>query len=169
MTRSLIWDALCFSQIFFLSGNRRMVVGRLSDGRRMVVGQSSDSRRTTVFGWLHFKFQISIGQGWGTTQPFQPPSSPTPALANWNDILWKNRENILEKSALNCKIIIISNFKFQLARAGSPLWPMGVVKRQGRLPFRGRPQPWPIEIWSFKKKSEKNGTKTKTKTKQNFE
>ena len=74
MTRSIIWDIFRFSQ--FVSC--RAIVGRCSDGRRTAVLWSLDvCFRTKI---LIFKFQISIGQGWGTAVPSRPsePSRPSP-------------------------------------------------------------------------------------------
>ena len=69
------------------------LVGRSTDVRWTAVGWSSDGHFRTIkydefqkfkFQILNFKFQISIGQGWGPSEPFQPPSRPATALANWN-------------------------------------------------------------------------------------
>ena len=61
---------------------------------------------------------------------------------------------VVDESIHNSKLFW-KKFKFQLARAGAR--PCRSVR-----PCRP-PQPWPIEIWNFKKNSEKKRTITKTK------
>ena len=60
MTRSIIWDTLCFSLIFFSSGGRRTVVGWSVDGRRMIVGRPfSHDKIRWISKVQFFKFEIS--------------------------------------------------------------------------------------------------------------
>ena len=64
--------------VFSCRGHSRAVVGRCSVGHRTAVLWSSDGCFRTKI--LISKFQISIGQGWGTAVPLLPsePSRPSP-------------------------------------------------------------------------------------------
>ena len=88
------------------------LVGRSTDVRWTAVGWSSDGHFRTIkydefqkfkFQILNFKFQISIGQGWGPSVPFRPsePSRPSPGQLKFE--IWN----------LKFEIWIFENFKRQ--------------------------------------------------------
>ena len=81
-TRSIVWEALCFSGFFS------------SDGRQTAVGQLGGASQTTPL-ILIFKFQISIGQGRG--QPFRPSRRPRP----WPIEIWNLRKTFEKISNQN--------------------------------------------------------------------
>ena len=101
------------------------LVGRSTDVRWTAVGWSSDGHFRTIkydefqkfkFQILNFKFQISIGQGWGPSEPFRPsePSRPSPGQLKFE--IWN----------LKFEIWIFENFKRQNSFVAFFFYPDGI-------------------------------------------
>ena len=92
-------------------------------------GLSSSRFRTTLFLIQKFKFEISIGQGWGLSRADHRanPNRPAPALSTWN-FCWNKNENENELNELIVRCVrgqtVVSGRKPRTTRLG---WSAGLA------------------------------------------